>query len=69
MSGYPVGRLNMDAEVGTILGPDTAGELLVVSARDEAGVLVSYATVQDIEAARGHRLAYGPRSLVERGPL
>lgn len=69
MSGYPVGRLNMDAEVGTILGPDTGGELLVVSACDEAGVLVSYAMVQDIEAARGHRLVYGPRSMTEHGPL
>lgn len=66
MSGFPVGRLNMDAEPGTILGPDTAGELLCVSARDENGVLVSYATVADIEAARAHRAEHGPRSLTER---
>jgi hypothetical protein len=66
VTGFPVGRLNMDAEPGTILGPDTAGELLVVSARDEAGVLVSYATIQDIEAAREHRVAHGPRSITEQ---
>lgn len=38
----------------------------MVSARDEAGVLVSYATVQDIEAAREVRAFYGPRSITER---
>jgi hypothetical protein len=67
MSGFPVGRLNnLDAEPGTILGPDTAGEFLVVAARDGNGVLVSYATVDDIAAARAVVAESGARSMTER---
>ncbi len=58
---FPCGRLNMDAEVGTILGPDAFGELLVVSAKDAGGVLVSRARPQDIEAAAQRE----PRSVTE----
>ncbi len=66
MPSYPIGRLNgVDAEVGTILGPDSIGELLVVAERDEAGVRVSYAGVPDIEAARARVAEVGPRSMTE----
>lgn len=66
MGGYPVGRLNMDAELGTILGPDTIGQLMVVTARDAGGVLVSYATGEDVGLAREVIRQTGPRSLAER---
>jgi len=66
VSGFPVGRLNMDAEPGTILGPDTAGEFLVVAQRDENGVLVSYATTTDTDTAQERVRRDGPASLTER---
>lgn len=60
---YPIGRLNgITAEVGTLLGPDAKGEILVVSAVDETGVLVSLATIPDIESAA---LQPEPRSIAE----
>jgi hypothetical protein len=55
VSRVPVGRLNgLEAEPGTILGPDTAGELMVVLERDERGVTCGYANT------RGHRQRQGP---------
>lgn len=59
---FPIGRLNgIHAEVGTILGPGTTSELLVVVDNDERGVKVSYCTVPDLEAAA----KMDPRSVTE----
>jgi len=69
MSRVPVGRLNgLDSEPGTILGPDTAGELMVVLERDERGVTCGYATREDIDNAKD-RMAAGEmsRSVCEWG--
>jgi hypothetical protein len=62
MSSFPVGRLNRsDAEPGTLLGPDSMGQLLVVTGRDDSGVTCSYAGLSDVEAAHQR----DPRSVTE----
>jgi hypothetical protein len=48
---FPVGRLRLSAEVGTILGPDTGRELYVVSGREGDYALISRATPHNLEAA------------------
>lgn len=63
MRNYPRGRLNgVTADVGTILGPNDTGELMVVLAVDDGGVTVGYAQQGDVEAAAA---AAEPRSLTE----
>jgi hypothetical protein len=61
------GRLNgVDAPVGTLLGPDTAGRPLVVDGREAGGgVTVSYATAIDIQSAMRSIAVDGPRSVAE----
>lgn len=64
----PVGRLNgVDAEPGTLLGPDSTGrQMYVVVGRDDQGVTVGYATVPDMQAADARRAdGDAPRSLAE----
>lgn len=53
MTRYVAGRLNgIDAEPGTILGPkDITREYMVVLDRDERGVILGYATADDLQAA------------------
>lgn len=65
-SPVPARRLNgISAPPGTILGPNTTNEYLVVRSVDDAGVVVGYATVKDIDAAYGAIAADGPRSMTE----
>jgi hypothetical protein len=49
-------------EIGTIVGPNWLGELLVVREHDERGALLGYFTQAD---AVGFRDAPAPRSLTE----
>jgi hypothetical protein len=59
---FVVGRLKLDAEPGTILGPkDITREWMVVLDRVDGGVSVGYATVAELEAA----LQREPRSVAE----
>jgi hypothetical protein len=66
MPSFPIGRLNgVTTPAGTLLGPDSVGQLLVVAQLDNAGVTVSYATTADIQAAMAACVADGPRSVTE----
>lgn len=58
----PQGSLNgVDAPIGTLLGPDSAGQMFSVIDRDDKGVIVGYATLHERDAA----LAREPQSLAE----
>lgn len=60
---YAAGRINgVTPEVGTLVGPNTFGELLVVTAVDERGAVLGYPTKDEIVAAR---TAQYPRSVTE----
>lgn len=62
--GRPVaGRLNgVHAEKGTLLGPNTMGETMVVIDNDEKGVICSYARYDEIIEA----MKRPPQSITER---
>lgn len=63
MTYAKAGRMNGVApEVGTIVGPNWLGELLVVREVDERGATLGYVTREDIAAARATEC---PRSLTE----
>lgn len=63
MSYAVAGRLNgVSPEVGTIVGPNWLGELLVVREVDERGAVLGYFGTED---ARAFRDAPSPRSLTE----
>jgi len=58
-----IGRLNgVHAEIGTILGPDLLGQWFTVTADDDAGCTVRYATSHDMLAAR---MRNDPQSMAE----
>lgn len=68
MPGPSKGFLKTDAEIGALVGPDSMGQLLVVSgveSHDPPVRAVSYATTKDIEDARRHIQEHGPRSVTE----
>lgn len=53
-------------EPGTIVGPNTLGEHLVVLGQDGPATLIGYATVDDLRAAaREATTTGGPRSVAE----
>lgn len=63
MTYAKAGRMNgVQPEVGTIVGPNWLGELLVVREVDEHGATLGYVTREDIAAMRA---AEYPRSLTE----
>lgn len=63
LSRVPAGRLNgISAPVGTVLGPkEVTREFVVVTAVDDLGVSVGYATQADLDAV----LIREPQSLCE----
>lgn len=65
MSGYPIGRLNMEIPFGTILGPTEMGEWVTVVEPVGRTALIRFATVTDLEAAKARVAEHGPRSVTE----
>jgi hypothetical protein len=52
--------------IGTLVGPNDAGEHFVVVGQDGDVTLLSYATNPDFVAARAYIIEQGPRSVAER---
>lgn len=66
MAAIPVGRLNCTIEPGTLLGPDSAGELLVAwGPHPDGGTAVGHATTKAIASAAERVRQAGPGSVAE----
>jgi hypothetical protein len=57
----PIGRLNgVTGEIGTILGPDDTGQWFSIIGTDAEGVLLGFATADEMDALQERTDVYSP---------